>query len=234
MAQNTHHLPSRLRSRRAAGLSLAEMLISLAVVAVLLTAVTVALDASFRAYANAAESASYQSSTRMITQRVLSLIRNGVAQGPLANHVITLNADGTPAADAEPFPYEGLGISDADADFVGDTGTSNWLILQMPSGRFAVLRYFADDQQLRYFEFDGTVPKITADAWVPLLDNVTACQFTIRSRVMNNRNRDTVLRYATMRLTVQPAADGSLAVERGNARPIEVIATTAPRRLGRG
>ena len=217
---------AQTRARRCAGLSLAEMLISLAVVAILLTAVTVALDASFRAYANAAESASYQSSTRMVTQRVLTLIRNGVAQGPLDDDV--------PDAEIHEAPYAGLGIDVDDATFVGDTGTSNWLVLQMPTGRFAVLRYFATEQELRYFEFDGVVPTISDADWIPLLDQVTACEFTLRSRVMNNRNRDTVLRYATMRMTIQPAADTSLAVERGNAQPIQVIATTAPRRLGRG
>ena len=42
----------------------------------------VALDASFKAYAASAEQASSQATTRMVTERVLQLIRTGTVQGP--------------------------------------------------------------------------------------------------------------------------------------------------------
>lgn len=72
-------LPS---ARRRAGLSLVEMLISLAITAMLLTATMVAIDASFKAYASAAETASAQASTRMVVNRLLMLVRTSIAVGP--------------------------------------------------------------------------------------------------------------------------------------------------------
>ena len=67
---------------RHAGLSLVELILALAITSMLLTATMVALDASFKAYAAAAEEASTQTQTRMITQRLLTLIRTSTVHGP--------------------------------------------------------------------------------------------------------------------------------------------------------
>lgn len=69
------------RPSRARGLSLVEMLISLAITAMLLTATMVAIDTSFKAYAAAAETASAQASTRMVVNRMLTLVRTSIAVG---------------------------------------------------------------------------------------------------------------------------------------------------------
>ena len=71
------------RRRRRAGLSLIEMILAMAISAMLLTATMVAIDASFKAYADAAEQASSQAATRMITNRLITLIRTSSAHGPL-------------------------------------------------------------------------------------------------------------------------------------------------------
>ncbi|MCG8511438.1 MAG: hypothetical protein MI741_19665, partial [Rhodospirillales bacterium] len=60
-----------------------ELLISLAITAMLLTATMVAIDASFKAYAAAAETASTQTATRMIVNRLLAMVRTSSAHGPL-------------------------------------------------------------------------------------------------------------------------------------------------------
>ena len=69
-------------SRR--GVSLVELLIALAISAMLLTATAAAINASFRAYADASEQASAQASTRMVVNRLLTMIRTSTAHGPLA------------------------------------------------------------------------------------------------------------------------------------------------------
>lgn len=79
---------------RCAGLSLLEVLISLAITAMLLTATTGALVASFHAYGDVVEQSSTQITTRMITQRLLSLVRTSTDHGPLtAGTGATLNGD---------------------------------------------------------------------------------------------------------------------------------------------
>lgn len=71
------------KKSRNKGLSLVEMLVSLAITALLLTATMVAIDASFKAYAVAAETASTQTATRMVVNRLLTLIRTSTAHGPV-------------------------------------------------------------------------------------------------------------------------------------------------------
>lgn len=74
------------RTRRAAirraGFSLIEVLIALAITAVLLTATLVALDASFRAYQSTTEEVSTHSITRLVMHRLLTMVRTGTDFGP--------------------------------------------------------------------------------------------------------------------------------------------------------
>lgn len=64
------------------GFNLAEMLIALSISATLLTAVMVALDASFTAYQRTTEQASTQTIGRLTMHRILTLIRSGENFGP--------------------------------------------------------------------------------------------------------------------------------------------------------
>ncbi|MGB0767446.1 MAG: prepilin-type N-terminal cleavage/methylation domain-containing protein [Phycisphaeraceae bacterium] len=141
----------RLRSR---GLSLVEMLISLAITAMLLTATMVAIDASFQAYAAAAESASTQTSTRLVTHRLLSLMRTSTAHGPL-------------------LPETGVTLA-------GTTLTSPYIELLDPDGNLIRLEY-EDDEDMLYVTvtpFGGSVA--TKE---PLLGGVTQCEFKLSRRL---------------------------------------------------
>jgi len=142
------------RRRRSAGLSLVEMLISLAITAMLLTATMVAIDASFQAYASAAESASTQTSTRLVVHRLLTLMRTSTAHGPL--------------------------LPDADATLSGNTLTSNYIELIDPEGNQIRLDYDAGDEMLyiTVTPFGGTVA--TRE---PLIGGVSACEFKMIRRL---------------------------------------------------
>lgn len=68
---------TRTTTRRASlrGFTLLELLIGLAISALIATAMAAAVHASFHAYATTAESASAQTSTRLVMQRLLATIR---------------------------------------------------------------------------------------------------------------------------------------------------------------
>jgi len=72
-----------------AGFSIVEVLIALTISSMLLTAVMVALDASFKAYQSTTESASRHTIARLTTHRVLAMIRTGSEFGPFPVNVIT-------------------------------------------------------------------------------------------------------------------------------------------------
>lgn len=74
---------ARRPPRHRLGFSLLELLVALAISAMLLTAALVALDASFRAYRRTTEEASTHVVARLAMHRLLALIRTGVDFGPL-------------------------------------------------------------------------------------------------------------------------------------------------------
>lgn len=71
---------SRFQPRRA--FSMIEMLIALTITATLLTASLAALDASFKGYKQTTEGASTNVVTRLVMQRIMSMVRNGTTFGP--------------------------------------------------------------------------------------------------------------------------------------------------------
>ena len=151
---NQRHNPKRKRQRRRLGLSLVEMLISLAITAMLLTATMVAIDASFQAYAAAAESASTQTSTRLVTHRLLHFIRTSTAHGPL--------------------------LPETDVTLSGTTLTSYYIELIDPDGNLIRLEY-DDTEEMLYVTitpFGGSVA--TRE---PLLGGVTQCEFKLIRRL---------------------------------------------------
>ena len=145
---------SQRRRRRSLGLSLVEMLISLAITAMLLTATMVAIDASFQAYAAAAESASTQTSTRLVTHRLLSLMRTSTAHGPL-------------------LPESGVTLT-------GTTLTSPYIELLDPDGNLIRLEYDGTDEMLyvTITPYGGSVATKQ-----PLLGGVTQCEFKLVRRL---------------------------------------------------
>ena len=144
------------RHRRSAGLSLVEMLVSLAITAMLLTATMVAINASFQAYASAAESASTQTSTRLVVHRLLLLIRTSTAHGPL--------------------------LPDADAALAGNTLTSNYIELIDSQGNQIRLDYDSADQMIYITVTPYGAALATRE---PLLGGVTECEFKLIRRLDN-------------------------------------------------
>lgn len=190
------------RHARRRGLSLVELLVSLAITAALLTATMVAVDASFRAYASAAESASTQTSTRLSMHKLLTLIRNSTAHGPLST------------------------IDDPAANFVGDTYTSNYLELIDTKGDLITVSYDAAAQTL----FVTTVPAGGGvGSTQPMLGGVTNAEFVLRRRRLPSGIW--VLDRASVDVTVQPDTDNTLALEDGDTPLVRLVASTMPRRI---
>lgn len=131
-----------------------ELLISLAITAMLLTATMVAIDTSFKAYAAAAESASTQTSTRLVVHRLLSLMRTSTAHGPL--------------------------LPETDVTLSGTTLTSPYIELIDPDGNMIRLDYVdADDMiYVTITPFGGSVA-----TQQPMLGGVTQCEFKLTRRL---------------------------------------------------
>lgn len=245
--------------RPAAGLSIVELLISLAITAMLLTATMVAIDASFYAYASAAESASTQTTTRLAVHRLNALIRTSSAHGPLEA--------GLPASGTEEHRVWSLmkGALDAALQADASRSLSNW----------AAEAPVMDDQDpenilhssylwLRSEHLDGDLTedyllvylRQLDELWLvrlrdslsggeevqaqPLLGGISqqlhedAYIFTVRRREMRSPE-DTayfVLERGHLDMRVLPSQDASLAVENTRRQePLRVIASTVPRRL---
>ena len=196
--------PRRPRAaRRCRGLSILELLLALAITAVLLTATAVAIAASFRAYGDAVEQAGAQVATRMVTQRLLGLIRSSTAHGPLE-----------PDAGAEP-----------PITLDGQTITSDHIELIDPLGRVLRCEYRADDEELWLIMDPGTEDEQAQ----PLIAGVTAATFMLRRWLNDDGLWE--LERATVDMTVQPDEDATLALENGPAQAIRVITSTKPRKL---
>ncbi|MCC7145784.1 MAG: hypothetical protein IT443_05005 [Phycisphaeraceae bacterium] len=194
------HTMSRVR---AGGVSIIEALLALAISAVLLTATMVATDASFKSYANAVEQASTLTTTRMITHRLLTLIRTGVAQGPLSN--------------AEVAAIDGASIN-------GNEIRSPSMDLQDQQGRLIRLEYRADSHSLWMVINPGDDQQEQA-----LLGGVTSAEFRLQR--YKNDQRMLVLGRASLDMTVEADDDAILSPERKNLPSIRVVASTRPRRL---
>jgi len=214
--QPKHHRGMKVAKHSTAsrkfGLSLVELLISLAITAMLLTATMVAIDASFYAYATAAESASTQTSMRLVTHRLLTLIRTSTAHGPLED-----DATVTPAV-----------------VFVNDEATSNYIELIDIDGNLLVIDYRADSENPE----NGTI-YVTTTVYgsiqaveQPLISGVRTCQFQLRRRKDNEGVW--ILERGSINFEVVPEAGNTvaLALEEGaSLQPIQLVASTMPRKL---
>ncbi|MCE9591552.1 MAG: hypothetical protein K8S99_13635 [Planctomycetes bacterium] len=189
---------------RARGLSLVETLIALSITALLLTATMVATDASFRAYADAAEQASAQSSTRMVVNRLLTLIRTSTAHGPL-----TADTSVTP-----------------NATLSGQIVTSPYIELIDATGNLVRVEYHPATKELWV---KNTPAGSTTATSQPILGGVTAASFFCLRRM--NDDGLWVLDRGTMDLTITPGADATLAIEAGKTSVIRVITSTMPRKI---
>lgn len=197
----TRNLKPQIRNVRR-GLSLVETLISLVITAMLLTATMVAIDASFRSYATASEQASSYSGLRMVSYRLLQLIRTSTAHGPL------LPTGGPPAVTID-----------------GNLLTSPYLELLDPRDNIVRIEYKPDTLEL----WMSTTPAAGGTTVSqPLMSGVTSATFYCLRRL--NSDNVWVLERGTMDITVQPGADATLQIESGRSPPIRLIASTMPRK----
>lgn len=194
------------RNARRRGLSLIEMLVSLAITALLLAATMVAIDASFRAYAAAAETASRQTNTRLVVHRLLGLVRTSTAHGPLqaradANWPVTFVPGST------------------------DTLQSKYIELIDDKGNDIRLEYRENENEL-WLIHDPHSASPTAQ---PLLGGVIECRLYLHRRL--DRHGVWVLDRGSVVMKVDRETDNTLAIESGRHVPIEVVASTMPRKL---
>jgi hypothetical protein len=196
---------SRFRSsRRAAGLSIVELLMALAITAMLLTATMAAVSASFRAYADASQQASAQAGSRLVMHRLIMLVRTSTAHGPLA-------ADNT--------------VTPA-ATVAGNVITSPYIELLDAQGNIVRMEHRPLVQQLWLIRTPAGGGTATSQ---PVLGGVSAATFTLVRR--RDDNGLWILQRGTVDLTIQPASDTTLALERGRPTPIRMVASTMPRKV---
>ena len=187
------------------------MLVSLAISAMLLTATMVAIDASFQAYAAAAETASTQTATRMVVNRLLTLVRTSTAHGPLLDD----------PTDTPPVVL----LAD------GETIQSYYIELIDAQGNLVRIEYRDEDHDTNPNElwliidpFDGG-----AQQEQPLLGGVTDAKFYTHRRF--DDDGVLVLERGSIDMTVEADEDNTLALEGAELPPIRVIASTMPRKL---
>jgi type II secretory pathway pseudopilin PulG len=142
-----------LRHARHRGVSVLEMMVALPIVALLLTATMVALNASFKAYADAAEQAATNSATRIVTHRLMTMVRTSTAHGPL--------------------------VGQTGVTIVGDTLTSPFIELIDQRGDYLRMEYRAASEELWIVMDDGAGGTIEQ----PMLGGVSNCFFTLRRRL---------------------------------------------------
>lgn len=202
---------SRIINQKSRGLSLVEMLIALAISAMLLTATMVAIDASFQAYAAAAETASTQTATRMVINRLLTLIRTSTAHGPLLHD----------PTDTPPVVL----LAD------GQTIESYYLELLNPQGDLIRIEYrdathaTTPNELWMIMDPAGSGTQIQQ----PIMGGVTDAKFFTHRRT--DKDGVLVLERGTVDMTVEADDDNTLALEGAGLPPIRVIASTMPRKL---
>ena len=246
---------TRTRDRRSQrGLSLIEMLLALTIVAMLLGATMVAIDASFYAYASAAGSASTQTSTRLTVHRLLKLIRTSRAHDPVSAIAPQTWPDTMlDTLDTELQARRGVNRPSFDPNFpdgrAGSLVKSDYLYIIDPQGHHRLITY------VKLKETNGggravgelwltTLPAGATEATSqPLLSGALKSTkdgsgdwrraFTLHRRL--DQDGVWVLERGSAELAVRPSDDTTLSIERTadyKARePIELIASTVPRRL---
>ncbi len=196
----------RMNTRARRAFNMIELLIALAISAVLLTATLVALNASYTAYQRTTREASTHTVSRLAMDRILTLIRTGDYFGPLPAN-----------------PNDSLLTSNLiEVVTVDDDGTETGLIIEWDEDEAALyIRTFnpaTGEVDGNYLLLEGVIANVdpeTESAIPP---------FTLEYELGYRLNR------ATIDLTVIPDDNQSVEIEGSEARPIRLVATAMPRR----
>jgi prepilin-type N-terminal cleavage/methylation domain-containing protein len=187
-----------------------EMLLALTISATLLTATLAAFDASWRAYKHTTEAASTHVVSRIVTHRVLSLIRTGTEFGPYPEDVL----------DAAQNP-----LTSSFMEFVSEVdraaGLDRITRLERRSVGSSTTNF-----ELWYVLLDGATNPPTVMEERPLLSGVREAMFILEYDVGPR------LRRATLDLTIVPNDVEDLRVGIGAETPaIRMVASAVPRQL---
>ena len=203
--------PRKLRARCGRGFSLIEMMVALGISAALLTASLAALDTSFKSYQQTSETASTHVVTRIITHRVLTMIRTGQEFAPYPIDVL----------DQTQNPMFTNNIEFVSAE---DEATNFREITRI----FAETDPDATDgsQRLMLTIDEFTDGILTASETRPLIRGVLDATFTLEYDVGPR------LRRATMDITVEASDVGDASLNANWDTPtLRLVASASPRRL---
>jgi len=193
---NTITISNNLRKAKRTirrGFNLVEMLIALAITGALLSATMVALDASFMAYQTTTEVASTHTISRLIMNRMLTLIRTGQEFGPFPIN-----------------PQDSIVVSNEIQFFLPDENGN--------LGDLLTLTWNSANETLFV-----TITDAGGDTTYPLLEGVTACQFTMEYELGR------ILHRATIDMTIVPDDNMSVSLDGVNIKPIRLVASAMPR-----
>jgi prepilin-type N-terminal cleavage/methylation domain-containing protein len=193
------------------GFSLVEMLIALAIASMLMTATLGALDASWRSYKVTTESASTHVVSRIVTARILSLIRTGTEFGPYPADFLD------PAQN--PIPDAGYIEFLAESDRL----QGNEIITRIERRTSQTQRVMFE---LWYVRLDVSSSEPVVLEQRPMLRGVQEAIFILEFEPGPR------LKRATIDLAIQPNDDQDIAMGIGPAAPtIRLIASAVPKQL---
>lgn len=199
------------RTNATRGFTLVEMLIALTISATLLTATLSAFDASWRAYKHTTEAASTHVVSRIVTHRVLSLIRTGTEFGPYPEDVL----------DVAQNP-----LTSSFMEFVSDADRAAGLDRITRLERRTVAGT-ANEFELWYVLLDASTAPASVIEERPLLSGVREAMFILEYDIGPR------LRRATLDLTIVPndVEDIRTGAVGDETPAIRLVASAVPRQL---
>ncbi|MFO0831205.1 MAG: prepilin-type N-terminal cleavage/methylation domain-containing protein [Phycisphaerales bacterium] len=198
------------QAARRRGFSMIEVLVSLMITGLLLTATLSALDASFKAYQVTTESASTNVIARTVMQRMAALVRTGTDFGPYPDDVLDASAN----------PMDSSFMEFSMGPVTGGTRVVRLERRDAAQGSPAPFELWYVEQLV---EDDGTVSTNEAR---PLLTGLTELNFNLEYDVGPR------LKRATIDLTVLPNdfQDANFRTEL-HTDTIRLVTTVSPRKL---
>ncbi len=206
MTPTTAHRPTP----RTRAFNLVELLVALAISATLLTATLQALDTSWRGYRQVSEAASTHVVSRIVTHRLLTMIRTGTNFSPFPADVLDANLN--------PMASNSIQFTTNEDRLAGNNRLTRIERRDAagPEGPF----------ELWYVLLDGSANPPTVLQERPLMRNVQEATFILEYEPGPR------LRRATIDLTIEPNDDRAIQVNVGdNTDPIRLVASAVPRQL---
>lgn len=199
------------RSPRPAGrraFSIIEILVSLVITGTLLAASLVALDAAFKSYKQTVDGASTHVVSRMVMNRLMSMVRTGTEFGPSPQDVLL---DPT--------------IQSTFIEFVTrDDGAGNRRIVRME--RRDATDAARGPYELWYIQTDMAGTAVVATDERPMITGLTECSFQLQYDVGPR------LRRATVDMTIRPNdAQAASMYSDLDVPTIRLVSSVSPRKL---